>query len=159
MILHLRNKLTLSKPHSTIPHLILKCTREREGGLVLDVAVMLPPSTENGDLLLTLPPSNSHCHGNLLLIALIVLPPPISDQPTLGITLFPLCNSIKCNMYGHVWIFWFLQKKKKKNFEFFVFVFVSGWTLLWLSAYKLIFFLFFFFEIMNLSYYFIQCVV
>ena len=53
MILHLRNKLTLSKPHLAIPHLILKCTREREGGLVLDATVMLPPSTEseNGDLL------------------------------------------------------------------------------------------------------------
>ena len=43
-----------SKPpfsHSPKPHLILRCTREREGGLALDAAAMPPPFAENGDLL------------------------------------------------------------------------------------------------------------
>ena len=65
---------------------------------------------------LTLPPSNSHCDGGLLLYAactaLPVLPPPIFGQPILGIMLFPLYNLVKCNIYGHVWIFLFLKKKK-----------------------------------------------
>ena len=68
---------------------------------------------------LTLPPSNSHYHSNLLIhaicTALSILPPSISGQPILGITLFPLCNPFKRNMYGHVWIFLFL-KKNFKNF-------------------------------------------
>ena len=79
--------------------------REREGGLALDAATMPPPSAENATFR-TLPPSDSHCHGVLLLhaacTALSVLPPPIFGQPILGITLFPLCNLVKRNMYSHV---------------------------------------------------------
>ena len=84
-----------SKPpfsHSPKPHLIMRCTREREGGLALDATAMPPPSLKMVTSCLMLPPSDSHCHGGLLLhaacSALPVLPPPISGQPILGIYAF-----------------------------------------------------------------------
>ena len=92
MILHVRNKLTLItkliqvpnqnpiQPFPQVPSDIER-EREREGGLALDAATMPPPSAENATFR-TLPPSDSHCHGVLLLhaacTALSVLPPPIS---------------------------------------------------------------------------------
>ena len=123
MILHIRNKLTLipkliqvpnQNPIYPFPHLILRCIRERRWpSLRCQLRCRLPP-LKMVTYCLTLPPSNNHHHGGLLLhtayTALLVLPPHISDQPILVITLFPLYNPVKRNIYGHVWIFLFLNK-------------------------------------------------